>query len=76
MQLIGLFPSVRFRVRELSRYQSVLVMQKYSRQLVREAEQKARVYETLVAQTEIELAFHSPETVGSLHARRRTGGSA
>lgn len=26
-------------------------------------------YQTLVAQAEIELAFHSPETVGSWHAR-------
>ncbi|WP_249439566.1 plasmid SOS inhibition protein A, partial [Escherichia coli] len=35
----------------------------------REAEQKARAYQALVAQAEIELAFHSPETVGSWHAR-------
>ncbi|EFD3098409.1 plasmid SOS inhibition protein A, partial [Escherichia coli] len=28
-----------------------------------------RAYQTLVAQAEIELAFHSPETVGSWHAR-------
>ncbi|GHM57671.1 hypothetical protein ECZU51_63410 [Escherichia coli] len=34
-----------------------------------EAEQKARAYRALVAQAEIELAFHSPETVGSWHAR-------
>lgn len=64
-----LFPSVRFRVRERSRHKSVLVMQKYSRQQAREAEQKARAYQTLVAQAEIELAFHSPETVGSWYAR-------
>lgn len=37
-----LFPSVRFRVRERSRHKSALVMQKYSRQQAREAEQKAR----------------------------------
>ena len=35
-----LFPSVRFRVRERSRHKSALVMQKYSRQQAREAEQK------------------------------------
>ena len=35
----------------------------------REAEQKARAYQALVAQAEIELAFHSPETVGSWYAR-------
>ncbi|HBA6354455.1 TPA: plasmid SOS inhibition protein A, partial [Escherichia coli] len=35
----------------------------------REAEQKTRAYQALVAQAEIELAFHSPETVGSWHAR-------
>ncbi|CAD5568134.1 plasmid SOS inhibition protein A [Escherichia coli] len=39
-----LFPSVRFRVRERSRHKSALVMQKYSRQQAREAEQKARAY--------------------------------
>ncbi|WP_250393654.1 plasmid SOS inhibition protein A, partial [Escherichia coli] len=63
------FPSVRFRGRERSRHKSALVMQKYSRQQAREAEQKARAYQALVAQAEIELAFHSPETVGSWHAR-------
>lgn len=68
-----LFPSVRFRVRERSRHKSALVMQKYSRQQAREAEQKARAYQALVAQAEIELAFHSPETVGSWHARWVTG---
>lgn len=52
-----------------SRHKSALVMQKYSRQQAREAEQKARAYQALVAQAEIELAFHSPETVGSWHAR-------
>lgn len=36
-----LFPSVRFCVRERSRHKSALVMQKYSRQQAREAEQKA-----------------------------------
>ncbi len=40
-----LFPSVRFRVRERSRHKSALVMQKYSRQQAREAEQKARAYQ-------------------------------
>ena len=64
-----LFPSVRFRVRERSRHKSALVMQKYSRQQAREAGQKTRAYQALVAQAEIELAFHSPETVGSWHAR-------
>ncbi len=64
-----LFPSVRFCVRERSRHKSALVMQKYSRQQAREAEQKARAYQALVAQAEIELAFHSPETVGSWYAR-------
>lgn len=45
-----LFPSVRFCVRERSRHKSALVMQKYSRQQAREAEQKARAYRALVAQ--------------------------
>ncbi|HBC0039885.1 TPA: plasmid SOS inhibition protein A [Salmonella enterica] len=64
-----LFPSVRFRVRERSRHKSALVMQKYSRQQAREAEDKARMYQSLVAQAEIELAFHTPETVGSWLSR-------
>ncbi|MFP1498256.1 plasmid SOS inhibition protein A [Escherichia coli] len=55
--------------RERSRHKSALVMQKYSRQQAREAEQKTRAYQALVAQAEIELAFHSPETAGSWHAR-------
>ena len=53
-----LFPSVRFRVRERSRHKSALVMQKYSRQQAREAEQKARAYQVLVA-----LAEHDLETL-------------
>ncbi|OVC61678.1 plasmid SOS inhibition protein A, partial [Escherichia coli] len=64
-----LLRSVRVRVRERSGHKCALVMQKYSRQQAREAEQKARAYQALVAQAEIELAFHSPETVGSWYAR-------
>ncbi|ENA24686.1 psiA family protein [Escherichia coli BCE007_MS-11] len=64
-----LFPSVRFRVRERSRHKSALVMQKYSRQQAREAEQKARAYQALVAQAEIELAFHSrKQSEAGMHA--------
>ncbi|CDH61731.1 plasmid SOS inhibition protein A (plasmid) [Escherichia coli PMV-1] len=50
-------------------------MQKYSRQQAREAEQKARAYQVLVAQAEIELAFHSPEK-SKLAAPGVTGGRA
>ncbi|WP_201357661.1 plasmid SOS inhibition protein A, partial [Escherichia coli] len=64
-----MFPSVRFRVRERSRHKSALVMQKYSRQQAREQSRKPVRTGALVAQAEIELAFHSPETVGSWHAR-------
>ena len=64
-----LFPSVPFREGERRRQKTTLTEQKYSRQREREAEQKARAYQALVAQAEIELAFHSPETVGSWHAR-------
>ncbi|ENG54835.1 psiA family protein, partial [Escherichia coli p0305293.11] len=64
-----LFPSVRFRVRERSRHKSALVMQKYSRQQAREAEQKTRAYQALVAQAEIELAFHSrKQSEAGMHA--------
>ncbi len=64
-----LFPSVRFRVRERSRHKSALVMQKYSRQQAREAEQKARAYQALVAQAEIDSTGIPFETVGSWYAR-------
>ncbi|GJI35361.1 plasmid SOS inhibition protein A [Escherichia coli] len=63
-----LFPSVRFRVRERSR-QIRAGHAEVQPPAGREAEQKARAYQALVAQAEIELAFHSPETVGSWHAR-------
>ncbi|WP_432759860.1 plasmid SOS inhibition protein A [Escherichia coli] len=55
------------RVRERSRHKSALVMQKYSRSR-REAEQKP-VRTRRWCSGEIELAFHSPETVGSWHVR-------
>ncbi|EON1055959.1 plasmid SOS inhibition protein A [Escherichia coli] len=64
-----LFPSVRFCVRERSRHKSALVMQKYSRQREREAERRELEYQTCFAQAQIDLAFHTPATVGSWLSR-------
>ncbi|EFP3680591.1 plasmid SOS inhibition protein A [Salmonella enterica] len=59
-----LFPSVRFRAGERDRQKMLLKEQKYSRQLHREAVSRARTYQARVGQAEIELAFHTPATVG------------
>lgn len=47
----------------------LLKEQKYSRQLYREAVSRARAYQARVGQAEIELAFHTPATVGSWLSR-------
>ncbi|MBW9312435.1 plasmid SOS inhibition protein A [Escherichia coli] len=63
-----LFPSVRFCVRERSRHKSALVMQ--STAASRRGRQSRKPVRTRRwSPAEIELAFHSPETVGSWHAR-------
>ncbi|EAO1753463.1 plasmid SOS inhibition protein A [Salmonella enterica subsp. enterica serovar Muenchen] len=64
-----LFPSVRFRAGERDRQKMLLKEQKYSRQLHREAVSRERAYQARVGQAEIELAFHTPATVGSWLSR-------
>lgn len=64
-----LFPSVRFCVRERSRHKSALVMQKYSRQQAREAEQKARAYQALVARLKSNWrSIHRKQSEAGMHA--------
>ncbi|EAM2837692.1 TPA: plasmid SOS inhibition protein A [Salmonella enterica] len=64
-----LFPPVRFRAGERQRQKMSLKEQKYSRQLHRKAVSRARAYQARVGQAEIELAFHTPATVGSWLSR-------
>lgn len=60
-----LFPSVPFREGERRRQKTTLTEQKYSRQREREAERRELEYQTCFAQAQIDLAFHTPATVGS-----------
>lgn len=64
-----LFPSVPFREGERRRQKTTLTEQKYSRQREREAERREREYQTCFAQAQIDLAFHTPATVGSWLSR-------
>ncbi|HHE5971942.1 TPA: plasmid SOS inhibition protein A [Citrobacter braakii] len=64
-----LFPETKFQISERRRRQSELNDEKYSRQRRREASQREMAYQALAGQAEIELAFHTPETVSSWSAR-------
>lgn len=64
-----LFPSVPFREGERRRQKTTLTEQKYSRQREREAERRELEYQTCFAQAQIDLAFHTPSTVGSWLSR-------
>ncbi|EAX4594583.1 hypothetical protein F6139_21485 [Salmonella enterica] len=64
-----LFPSVPFREGERRRQKTTLTEQKYSRQREREAERRELEYQTCFAQAQIDLAFHTPATVGSWLSR-------
>lgn len=64
-----LFPEVAFRQTERVRCQDALQDEKYTRQRRREAGQRETAHQVRVAQAEIDLAFHTPETVGSWSAR-------
>jgi len=64
-----LFPEVAFQQSERIRCQDVLRDEKYSRQRHREQRHRERTYQALAGQAEIELAFHTPETVSSWSAR-------
>ena len=64
-----LFPETKFQVSERRRSQSELSAEKYTRQRRKEQCQRERAYQALAGQAEIELAFHTPETVSSWSAR-------
>lgn len=69
-----LFPAVGFRAGERRRQKLSLAEQKYTRQRGREDALRQRAYQACVGQAEIDLAFHTPETVGSWLSRW-SGGS-
>ncbi|EIJ4064692.1 plasmid SOS inhibition protein A [Salmonella enterica] len=64
-----LFPETKFQMQERTRRHSELGAEKYTRQRRREACQREMAYQALAGQAEIELAFHTPETVSSWSAR-------
>lgn len=64
-----LFPETKFQMSERCRRQNELSAEKYTRQRRREACQRETAYQALAGQAEIELAFHTPETVSSWSAR-------
>ena len=64
-----LFPEVAFQQTERVRCQDALREEKYTRQRHKERCQRERAYQALAGQAEIELAFHTPETVSTWCAR-------
>lgn len=64
-----LFPETQFQTSERRRRQSELSAEKYTLQRHKEQCQRERAYQALAGQAEIELAFHTPETVSSWSAR-------
>ncbi|EME7236715.1 plasmid SOS inhibition protein A [Salmonella enterica] len=64
-----LFPETKFQMQERTRRHSELGAEKYTRQRRKEACQRETAYQALAGQAEIELAFHTPETVRSWSAR-------
>ncbi|EKH3107935.1 plasmid SOS inhibition protein A [Salmonella enterica] len=64
-----LFPETKFQMLERRRRQSELSAEKYTRQRRKEACLREAAYQALAGQAEIELAFHTPETVSSWSAR-------
>ncbi|BDO22545.1 hypothetical protein KAM645c_56350 (plasmid) [Klebsiella quasipneumoniae subsp. quasipneumoniae] len=64
-----LFPEVAFQQTERVRCQDALRDEKYTRQRHKERCQREQAYQALAGQAEIELAFHTPETVSSWSAR-------
>lgn len=65
----SLFPEMRFQITERTRRQDELRDEKYTRQRRKEASLRERAYQALAGQAEIELAFHTPETVSSWSSR-------
>ncbi|EDT9866677.1 TPA: plasmid SOS inhibition protein A [Escherichia coli] len=64
-----LFPETKFQMSERRRRQNELSAEKYTRQRRKEACQRESAYQALAGQAEIDLAFHTPETVSSWSAR-------
>jgi hypothetical protein len=65
----SLFPEVRFQQTERVRRHDELRDEKYSRQRHKELCQRERTYQALAGQAEIELAFHTPQTVSCWSSR-------
>ncbi|HBI6869028.1 TPA: plasmid SOS inhibition protein A [Enterobacter cancerogenus] len=64
-----LFPEESFRHTERARRQDAMQAEKYTRQRRKESCLRERAYQALAGQAEIELAFHTPETVSSWSSR-------
>lgn len=64
-----LFPETKFQTSERRRRQSELSAEKYTRQRLIRRFALACLFSALAGQAEIELAFHTPETVSSWSAR-------
>ncbi|SFN71171.1 PsiA protein [Izhakiella capsodis] len=64
-----LFPATKFQISERCRRKSELSAEKYTRQRRRETCRREIAYQSLAGQAEIELAFHTPDTVSSWNAR-------
>lgn len=67
----NLFPETRFKEDERFNKHLELKNLKYSRQYSKEQARKEISYQALIGQAEIDLAFHTPETVKSWYARWR-----
>ncbi|OWY74720.1 plasmid SOS inhibition protein A [Pantoea sp. AMG 501] len=64
-----IFPEKRFQQTERQRMKTALREEKYSNQITRQDPVRERDYLAAKAQAEIDLAFHTPETVGSWVSR-------
>lgn len=64
-----LFPEESFRHTERARRQDAMLAEKYTRQRRKDSCLRERAYQALAGQAEIDLAFHTPETVSSWSAR-------
>lgn len=64
-----LFPEESFRHTERARRQDAMLAEKYTRQRRKDSCLRERAYQALAGQAEIDLAFHTPETVSTWCAR-------
>ncbi len=67
--IVELFPERRFHATERQRRKTELHGEKYSRQCERRKQARQRAAEVAKGQAEIDLAFHTPETVSSWVSR-------